>query len=89
MPIKCTVFEIGEIPEEFHAKIGDTHYRGLQSYYPGDGYFKPLEEVVNIDNCLALKWHKGFYYEKGDDPLGDWFMSKGIKLCEEVKIDIS
>jgi len=48
-----------------------------------------LEEVVNIDNCLALKWHKGFYYEKGDDPLGDWFMSKGIKLCEEVKIDIS
>lgn len=83
-----------EFPEEFQDKIWEKihHCGGSCHWYPGDGFFKPLEEVINIDNILfldsdTLETKDVYVYEKGDDKIGDWIMDKyKVKLCEEILI---
>lgn len=91
---KMKVFDITDFPHEFQDEIREkqNHCEGACSWYPGDGLFKPLSEVKDMDNIMFYKGDtidtKDVYvYEKGDDPIGDWIMDNfKVKLCEGVLI---
>ncbi len=91
-------FEYTDIPKEIRDALSDKlDGKGQNSYinyYPGDGYFKPLSEVKNMENILfygkdTIDSPDVYVYEKGDDIAGDYFMEKGAKLCEDVLILIN
>mgnify|MGYP003405384345 CR=1 FL=1 len=87
-------YEFIDLPELNLKKLYEKMYHcgGSCSWYPGDGFFKPLSEVKNINNILFLgkeniNTPNVYVYEKGDDIIGDFIMDKfKIKLCEEVLI---
>ena len=91
--IKTKVFEVSDLPDEFHKELYEKiqHCGGSCKWYPGDGYFKPLDEVRDISKIHFCKNEDEntkdvFVYEEGDDLIGDWFMKNKIKLIEEVLI---
>lgn len=91
---KENVIKLHEFPQEFHDKIAEKirHCGGSCLWYPGDGWFKPLPEVKDMNKVHFYKNEfrdtKNVYvYEEGDDPIGDWLMKEhGLKLCDEVRI---
>lgn len=94
---KCKIieeYEFRNLPAQDLKKLQEkiNHCGGTCNWYPGDGFFKPLSEVKNINNIMFLKGDtidtpKVYVYEKGDDIIGDFIMDNfKVKLCEEILI---
>lgn len=82
---KC--FDFSDFPPEIRDLVRDrlSHNGSYFNYYPGDGHFKSPSEVKVPEN--AMEWEpklNDYVYEKGDDPFGDYLMSEGAELCEQV-----
>ena len=92
---KVKLFELSDFPDEFQDEITEKFWhcnKGVVSWYPGDGYFKPLSEVKDMSKIMFfdgdnIDTPNVYVYEKGDDKIGDFLMDNfKIKLCEDVKI---
>ena len=88
---KKSVFELGEFPENLYKEISSKFHHRRCSWYPGDGYFKPLSEVrdmtkIHFYGKENIDTKDVYVYEEGDDLVGDFLMTRGIKICEEVLI---
>lgn len=82
-------FEYMDFPEPLREILKDKFCFGKYHYliyYPGEGYFKPLEEVRDTNNILRWGNEKCYVYEIGDDLITDWLMSQGAELCEDILI---
>lgn len=90
---KLKVYDISDFPSHLREEINKKiwHCGGSCKWYPGDGHFKPLNEVKDMSKIHFYKSEtintKDVYvYEMGDDLVGDFLMEQGAKLCEEIVI---
>ncbi len=90
---KVKLFDISEIPSEFHSEIAEkAGYGNFAVLWYGHPESKPLEkhnggEILwdsrNDPGCCPDFLH---IIERGDHPLSDFFMDHGAGFAEEVYI---
>lgn len=86
--VKKKVVNCQDIPRGFREKLYEQNEiysnNSYFTFYPCDGYYKPISEANDIKNMVDVNDEHG--YEKGDDPVSDWFLENGVDPCEDVII---